>query len=199
MVGPAITGLGRCCKGNGGRITWVDATIGIHYAVFAMNAMPDLNQLALFVQVVQAGSFAEASRRFRFAAMSDFDAATTMAARDNAANAERGASAIKIPDDIRAFLQKFDGAVLQGTTDAVNQFIELGNLRKFAQSLVVRKPAIWVTEAIRTEEWDANRIAVDVTLKIKIEGKDYAGRAVYVISRANGKMLLSEVPVFDVK
>ena len=28
-----------------------------------MNAMPDLNQLALFVQVVQAGSFAEASRR----------------------------------------------------------------------------------------------------------------------------------------
>jgi len=148
---------------------------------------------------LQQNNFAEASRRFRFAAMSDFDAATTMAARDNAASAERGASAIKIPEDIRAFLQKFDGAVLQGTTDAVNQFIELGNLRKFAQSLVVRKPAIWVTEAIRTEEWDANRIAVDVTLKIKIEGKDYAGRAVYVISRANGKMLLSEVPVFDVK
>ena len=148
---------------------------------------------------LQQNNFAEASRRFRFAAMSDFDAATTMAARDNAASAERGASAIKIPEDIRAFLQKFDGAVLQGTTDAVNQFIELGNLRKFAQSLVVRKPAIWVTEAIRTEEWDANGIAVDVTLKIKIEGKDYAGRAVYVISRANGKMLLSEVPVFDVK
>jgi hypothetical protein len=36
-------------------------------------------------------------------------------------------------------------------------------------------------------------------LKIKIEGKDYSGRAVYVISKAGGKMLLSEVPVFDVK
>jgi hypothetical protein len=131
--------------------------------------------------------------------MSDFDAATTIAARDGAAKAERGVNAIKIPEDVRAFLQKFDGAVLQGTADAVNQFVELGNLRKFVQSLVVRKPATWVTEAIRTEEWDANRTAVDVILKIKIEGKDYSGRAVYVVSRSGGKMLLSEVPVFDVK
>ncbi|HMV84326.1 MAG TPA: tetratricopeptide repeat protein [Blastocatellia bacterium] len=155
--------------------------------------------LGLAEIALQQNNFAEASRRFRFAAMSDFDAATTVAARDNAAKAERGANAVRIPEDIRAFLQKFDGAVLQSSADAVNQFIELGNLRKFAQSLVVRKPAVWVTEAVRTEDWDTNRTAVDVTLKIKIEGKDYAGRAVYVISRANGKMLLSEVPVFDVK
>jgi hypothetical protein len=147
----------------------------------------------------QQNNLAEAARRFRFAAMSDFDAATTIAARDGAAKAERGVNAIKIPEDVRAFLQKFDGAVLQGTADAVNQFVELGNLRKFVQSLVVRKPATWVTEAIRTEEWDANRTAVDVILKIKIEGKDYSGRAVYVVSRSGGKMLLSEVPVFDVK
>jgi hypothetical protein len=107
---------------------------------------------------------------------------------------------VKIPDDIRAFLQKFDAAVLQGSSDAVNQFVELSNLRKFAQSLVVRKPTAWVTEALRAEEWDARRTAVDVTLKIKIDGKDHAGRAVYIISRANGKLLLSEVPTFfDVK
>jgi hypothetical protein len=81
----------------------------------------------------------------------------------------------------------------------VNTFVEIGNLRRFAQSLVVRKPSTWVTEALRAEAWDANRTAVDVTLRIRIEGKDYAGRAVYVISRAGGKVLLSEVPVFDVK
>jgi hypothetical protein len=56
-----------------------------------------------------------------------------------------------------------------------------------------------VTEALRAEEWDANRVAVDVTLKIRIEGKDYSGRAVYVISRASGKLLLSAAPTFDVK
>ena len=106
---------------------------------------------------------------------------------------------MKIPDDVRAFLQKFDAAVLQGSSAAVNQFVELGNLRKFAQNLVVRKPSTWVTEALRAEEWDASRTAVDVTLKIKIEGKDYSGRAVYIISRMGGKLLLSEVPTFDVK
>jgi len=143
--------------------------------------------------------FAEAARHYRFAAAADLDAATTIAARDGALKAERGANAVKIPEDIRSFLQKFDAAVLQGNSTVVNQFIELGNLRKFAQLLVVRKPSAWVTEALRAEEWDANRTAVDVTLKIKIEGKDYAGRAVYVISRAGGKLLLTAAPTFDVK
>ena len=106
---------------------------------------------------------------------------------------------ISIPEDIRAFLQKFDGAILQSTSSVVNTFVEIGNLRKFALSLVVRKPATWVTEPLRAEVWDGNRTAVDVALRIKIDGKDYAGRAVYVINRAGGKMLLSEVPVFDVK
>jgi tetratricopeptide (TPR) repeat protein len=148
---------------------------------------------------MQQNNFAEAAKHYRFAAAADLDAATTIAARDGALRAERGANAVKIPEDIRAFLQKFDAAVSQGNATAVNQFVELGNLRKFAQSLVVRKPSTWVTEALRAEEWDANRTAVDVTLRIKIEGKDYAGRAVYIISRAGGKLLLSEVPTFDVK
>lgn len=142
---------------------------------------------------------AEAARHFRLAGAADLDAASTIAARDSALKAEQAANAISIPEDIRAFLQKFDGAVLQSTSSVVNPFVEIGNLRKFAQSLVVRKPAIWVTEPLRAEVWDGNRTAVDVTLKIRIDGKDYSGRAVYVISRAGGKMLLSEVPVFDVK
>jgi hypothetical protein len=155
--------------------------------------------LGLAELAMQQNNFAEAARHYRFAAAADLDAATTIAARDGSLRAERGANTVKIPEDIRAFLQKFDAAVLQGNSTVVNQFVELGNLRKFAQSLVVRKPSAWVTEALRAEEWDASRTAVDVTLKIKIEGKDYAGRAVYVVSRAGGKLLLSEVPTFDVK
>jgi hypothetical protein len=158
-----------------------------------------LAHLGLAELAMSQGKFDSAAKHYRFAAAADLDAATTIAARDGSLNAERGANAVKIPEDVRAFLQKFDAAVLQGGSAAVNQFVELGNLRKFAQNLVVRKPSIWVTEALRAEEWDASRVAVDVTLKIKIEGKDYAGRAVYVISRTNGKLLLSEVPTFDVK
>jgi hypothetical protein len=158
-----------------------------------------LAHLGLAEIAILQGKFDIAAKHFRFAAAADLDAATTIAARDGALKAERGSGAVKIPEDVRAFLQKFDAAVLQGGSAAVNQFVELGNLRKFAQNLVVRKPSIWVTEALRAEEWDASRVAVDVTLKIKIEGKDYAGRAVYVISRTDGKLLLSEVPTFDVK
>jgi tetratricopeptide (TPR) repeat protein len=141
----------------------------------------------------------DAARHFRFAYAADLDAITSINARDGALKAERAANAIKIPEDIRAFFQKFDAAVLQSTAEVVNPFLELGSLRNFAKLLVVRKPSAWVTEPLRAEEWDATRTAVDVNLKIKIEGKDYSGRAVYVISRSGGKLVLSEVPVFDVK
>ena len=81
----------------------------------------------------------------------------------------------------------------------IGALLDLGNLKGFSQRLVLRKPTVWTTEALRSEEWDANRLAVDALLKIRIEGKDYAGRAVYVLNRASGKLLLSEVPIFDVK
>lgn len=148
---------------------------------------------------LQQNQGAVAARHFRLAAAADLDASSTITARDAALKAEQSANLISIPEEIIAFLQKFDGAVLQSTSSAVNTFVEIGNLRRFAQSLVVRKPSSWVTEPLRAEVWDANRTAVDVTLRIRIEGKDYAGRAVYVINRAGGKILLSEVPVFDVK
>lgn len=148
---------------------------------------------------LENGQAGEAVRHFQLAAAADLDAASTIAARDAALRAEQAASASSIPEEIRGFLQKFDGAILQSSGEVVNPFVELGNLRRFAQSLVVRKPTTWVTEPLRAEVWDANRTAVDVRLRIRIDGKDYAGRAVYVISRAGGRILLSEVPVFDVK
>jgi len=148
---------------------------------------------------LQQNRAAEAAAHFRLAAAADLDAGSTIAARDGALKAEQAAGPIRIPEDIVSFLQKFDGAILQSTAAVVNPFVEIGNLRRFAQSLVVRKPTTWVTEALRTEPWDGNRISVDVTLRIRIEGRDYAGRAVYVISRAGGRTLLSEVPVFDVR
>jgi tetratricopeptide (TPR) repeat protein len=155
------------------------------------------SHLGLGEIAMQQNNAAEASRHYRLAAAADLDAATTIAARDGALKAESATA--KIPEEIRQFLQKFDAAVLQSTADAITPFVELGSLRSFAKSLVVRKPAIWVTTPLGTEEWDATRIAVDVKLRIKIENEDYTGRAVYVISRVGNKMLLSEVPVFDVK
>jgi hypothetical protein len=99
---------------------------------------------------------------------------------------------------VKAFLQQFDAAMLQGP-DAVAPLVEQGNLRDFVRRLIVTKPSAWATEALRAEAWDADRTAVDVNLRVKVEGKDYAGRAVYVLSRSGGRLKLSAVPIFDVK
>src|SRR5262249_29288945 len=50
---------------------------------------------------MQQNKFDAAAKHFRFAAAADLDAATTIAARDGALKAERGANAVKIPDDVR--------------------------------------------------------------------------------------------------
>lgn len=142
---------------------------------------------------------AEAARHFRLAAAAEVDVATTISARNGVIAAEQESGALKIPDEMRSVLKQMDAAILLGSAEAVSPLVDLGNLRRFAQSLVIRKPSVWVTDATRVEELDASRIAVDINLKLKIESKDYAGRALFVFRRSRGKLLLSEVPIFDVK
>ncbi len=148
---------------------------------------------------LQQSNFTAAANHFRAAAAAELDPGTTLGARESQLKAERGGNAVKLPEEVRAFLKSLDSVVVSGTSDQVGALLDLGNLKGFAQRLVLRKPTVWTTEALRSEEWDANRLAVDALLNIRIEGKDYAGRAVYVLNRASGKLLLSEVPIFDVK
>ncbi len=156
------------------------------------------SHLGLGELALQQNAFAEADTHFRYAAAAELDHGTTLAARDGALRAERGIGPIKIPDDVRGFLPQLDAAILQGSS-AVMPMIEQGNLKRFAQAFVLVKPVSWTTEALRTEVWDANRIAVDVNIKVKREGRDYAGHALYVLNRVGGKFVLSEVPIFEVK
>lgn len=141
----------------------------------------------------------EAAAHFQLASAAELDAETTLAARNGTIAAEQQAGLIKIPEDVRAFLKQMDSSILQGSADAVSTHVDRGNLRRFAQSLVIRKPSAWTSEPTRVEDLDGNRVAVDVLLKLKIENRDYAGRALYVLRKAGGKLLLSEVPIFDVK
>lgn len=148
---------------------------------------------------LQQSNFTEAATHFRAAAGAELDPGTTLTARESALKAERGSNAVKLPEEVRAFLKNLDSAIVGGTSEQVAALLDLGNLKGFSSRLVLNKPTVWTTDALRSEEWDANRLAVDALLKIRIEGKDYAGRAVYVLNRASGKLLLSEVPLFDVK
>ncbi len=156
-------------------------------------------QLGLGQLALQGNKFAEAATHFRLASASDLDQATTMSARDGAVKAEQSANAVKIPDDIKAFLKQLDDALLTGSADTVNPLVEQGNLREFVKRVTGSKPSLWATEILRAEMWDADRVAVDANVKVKIIGREGTGRAVYVLSRAGGKWKLSDVPIFDVK
>jgi hypothetical protein len=190
--------LGRALLGQNKR----EEASRIFNAVLKSEALPiqafGWAHLGLGELALQQNAFAQAAAHFRYAAAAEMDPATTLAARDGALRAERGANAVKIAEEARGFLQQLDAAILQGSS-AVMPLIEQGNLKRFAQSFISVKPASWTTEVLRTETWDANRLAVDVLIKAKISGKDYAGPALYVLNRAGGKLLLSEVPIFDVK
>ena len=155
--------------------------------------------LGLADLALQQNNFTEAANHYRAAAAAELDPGTTLTAREGSLKAERGGNAIKLPEEVRAFLKNLDSTIVGGTSEQVAVLLDLGNLKAFSSRLVLNKPTIWTTEALRSEEWDANRLAVDTLLKIRIEGKDYAGRAVYVLNRASGKLLLSEVPLFDMK
>jgi hypothetical protein len=156
-------------------------------------------QLGLGQLALQGNKFAAAATHFRLASASELDQATTLAARDGAVKAEQSANAAKAPDDVRAFLKQLDDALLTGAADAVNPLVEQGNLREFVKRVTGSKPSTWTTDVLRAETWDADRIAVDTNVKVKIIGREGAGRAVYVLSRASGKWKLNDVPIFDVK
>ncbi|MBL8208091.1 MAG: tetratricopeptide repeat protein [Blastocatellia bacterium] len=156
-------------------------------------------QLGLGQLALQSNKFAESATHFRLASASDLDQATTLSARDGATKAEQSANAIKVPDDVKAFLKQLDDALLTGNAEAVNPLVEQGNLREFVKRVTGSKPSTWTTEVLRAEAWDADRIAVDANVKVKIIGREGAGRAVYILSRVGSNWKLSDVPIFDVR
>lgn len=153
-----------------------------------------LGELAL-----QQNKAAEAVPHFREAAAAELDPFTTQSAYEGSYRAERAAGTIQISDEVKGFVQKFDAAILAGSTDSINQLVDLGSLRNFARRVVASRPSLWSSEILRTEQLDANRFAVDVRLKIRILDKESTGNALYVLTRTGGRIILSEVPVFDLK
>ncbi len=148
---------------------------------------------------LQKNQWVEAANHFKQVSASEQDKSITIAAFDGALKAEQGAKLVSISEDVRGFIKQLDDALLQGTAEALIPLVEASNLREFVKRVTASKPTIWATEIMRTEVLDTERIVVDTNVKVKIVGREGAGRAIYVLTRSGGKFKLSEVPVFDVK
>ena len=72
-------------------------------------------------------------------------------------------------------------------------------MKRFVQGLTVSRPTAWATEILRAEQIDTNRVALDVELKVKSEGRDQAGTARYVLNRSGSGWVLEDVQLFNVK
>ncbi len=143
---------------------------------------------------------AEAARFLRLAVIEAEEAPAHFAAIEWLIQAEAAAKiSPQVEEPVRSFITQFDAAIKQPSSDKLSTLIIRNNLKKFAQGLAVSKPAAWTTEILHAEQIDANRVALDVRLRVKSEGRDQAGTALFILFRAGGDWLLEDVQLFNVK
>jgi hypothetical protein len=141
---------------------------------------------------------AEAARFLRVAVIEAEEAPAQLAAIESLIQAETAAKIIPpVEESARSFIAQFDAAVKQ-PTDKLSAMIVRGNLRKFAQGLAVTRQTAWTTQILHAEQIDANRVALDVGLSVRSDGRDRAGTAVFILLRAGGDWLLEDVQLFNV-
>jgi hypothetical protein len=74
-----------------------------------------------------------------------------------------------------------------------------GELTRFVQQIVGTQPEAWTTRVLRTEQLDANRVAVDVAMSTRQLGVDHAGTAVFILARVGGGFKLNAIELFEVR
>lgn len=143
---------------------------------------------------------AEAARHFNDAARAEADYASTLAARMGRIKAEAAANAAPAPDEsARTFIAQLDQAIKSGRKAELEALTVPGELTTFIGGIVGSQPEVWQTRVVRTEQLDANRIAADVQITARQLGRDSAGTAVLILTRAGSGWKLAGIEFFEVR
>lgn len=143
---------------------------------------------------------AEAVQHLRLAVAEAEEAPAQFAAREMLIRAERAANINpQVEESVRAFFTQLDTLIKQPSSEKLFTVVTKNNLKRFVQGLTVTPPTSWTTEILRADRIDANRVAVDVGLKVKAGGRDQSGTAVFVLYRAGSGWMLEDVNLFNVK
>ena len=149
---------------------------------------------------MRRGQAKEAARLFDEAVRADSEYASTLAARAARIRAEAAAnSAPQIDESAKNFIGQLDAAIRSGRQAEIAPLIVPGELSKFIRGAVGTQPEVWQTRVLRTEQLDANQIAVDVALQTKQLGVEHSGTAVLVLARVNGGWKLNAIELFEVR
>jgi hypothetical protein len=148
---------------------------------------------------LKKGQTAEAARRFNDAVRADAEYASSLAARNGRIRAETSASILQVDPAIRSFIGQLDQAIISGKKVELESRVVSGELVRFIGGVVGTQPEIWRTKVLRTEQWDADLFAADVSLETRELGKEQAGTALYILSRNNGNWKLVGIDLFEVR
>ncbi|HXG91582.1 MAG TPA: tetratricopeptide repeat protein [Blastocatellia bacterium] len=156
--------------------------------------------IALGQAALSRNQAAEAVEHLRRAVLVADDAPAQFASREALIQAERAAGqSPAIDESVRAYISQLDAAIRQPTSDKLFTLVIRNNLKRFVQGITVSRPSAWTTEILRAQPIDANRVALDVALKVTAEGRDQMGTAVFILHRAGTGWLLEDVQLFNVK
>ncbi|MBA2705683.1 MAG: tetratricopeptide repeat protein [Blastocatellia bacterium] len=148
---------------------------------------------------LKKGRAAEAASLFTAAVRADAEYASSLAARNGRIRAEMAANLLQVDPAIRNFIGQLDQAIASGKKVELEPRVGSGELVRFISGVVGTQPEVWRTKALRTEQWDADLFAADVSLETKELGKEQSGTALYILSRSNGNWKLVGIDLFEVR
>ena len=149
---------------------------------------------------LRRGRAADATRDFNDAVRADAEYASTLYARAARIRAEAAANAAPaIDESARTFITQLDAALRSGRQVEIAPLIVPGELTGFIRGAVGTQPEAWQTRVLRSEQLDANRLALDVAINSRQLGADHAGTAVFILARVGGTWKLSAIEFFEVK
>lgn len=147
---------------------------------------------------LRKGQGAEAAKRFNDAVRTEGEYASSLAARAGRIRAETAANTLQVDPAVRSFITQLDQAILSGKKSELDSRVMSGELVRFINGIVGTQPELWQTRVLRTEQIDANLIAVDVSLDTKQLGVQHAGTAVLLLTRFGGTLKLLGIELFEV-
>ena len=145
---------------------------------------------------LRRGQNAEAARNFTDAIRADAEYGATLTARAERIKAE---PAGPVDEGVRTFITQLDTALRGGRQAEILPLMVPGELTRFVQQIVGTQPEAWATRVLRTEQLDANRVAVDVALSTRQLGVDHAGTAVFILARVGSGFKLNAIELFEVR
>jgi tetratricopeptide (TPR) repeat protein len=147
---------------------------------------------------LKKGQAAEAAIRFNEAVRADAEYASSLAARAGRIKAETAANTLQVDGAVRTFVQQLDQAITSGKKAELEARIVSGELVRFISGVIGTQPDLWQTRVLRTEQLDANLVAVDVSLDTRELGRQRTGTALLFLSRAGGGWKLLGIDLFEV-